>query len=259
MFRWPTSELPIWPAARPTRSSEASIVAVRARREQPVPVRHGGARDRVVGRIVAAAEAVEDQQDDRTRGRRAGGRQGGGGSGEVRVCHAIGGSRMRDGRGRIGAYAIILPLLRRRRRACRPIPRQRTGRSSWVRAVSGAMLLWPLVAAPAVADARNRHVRGDAAHQRQNALMLDMREPKEFDGRAAAERDAHSVVAAAGRGNELAQVRLAAADRLLRPRQAQPEAARDADQAGFQGDLQPARRGARVGRRRAADGEDDHG
>jgi hypothetical protein len=44
---------------------------VRARREQPAPVRCVGARDRVVGSIVAATETVEDQQDDGA-GRRAG-------------------------------------------------------------------------------------------------------------------------------------------------------------------------------------------
>ena len=42
---------------------------VGARREQPPPVRRIGARDRVVGRVLAASEAVEDQQH---RGARSG-------------------------------------------------------------------------------------------------------------------------------------------------------------------------------------------
>ena len=66
-FRWPTSELPIWPGGRPTASSEAPQDRVRPVAQQPAPDRHPGRGDRIGGRVAADPEAVEHDQDDRAR------------------------------------------------------------------------------------------------------------------------------------------------------------------------------------------------
>ena len=66
-FRWPTSELPIWPAGRPTASSEARSMACGQSRQQAAPGRHPRGRDRVGRRVAADPEPVEDDEDDRTR------------------------------------------------------------------------------------------------------------------------------------------------------------------------------------------------
>ena len=66
-FRWPTSELPIWPCRQADRLLRGLQHAVRPPREQPPPGRHGRGSDGVAAGFVADAETVEDDQHDGSR------------------------------------------------------------------------------------------------------------------------------------------------------------------------------------------------
>ena len=68
-LRWPTSELPIWPAGSPTASSEARSVACGQSRHSP---RQVGIRAAAIAsdcRIGADPEPIEHDQHDRARAR----------------------------------------------------------------------------------------------------------------------------------------------------------------------------------------------
>ena len=64
--------------------------------------------------------------------------------------------------------------------------------------VSGAMLLWPLIQRRLSPMKEVGTANVTTLINRQNAVLLDVREASEFAGRQAAERAAHSAVAAQG-------------------------------------------------------------
>ena len=66
-FRWPTSELPIWPGGSPTASSDARRIECGQSRRSAAPDRHRRRGDRVRRRVVADPEAIQDDEDDRSR------------------------------------------------------------------------------------------------------------------------------------------------------------------------------------------------
>ena len=79
---------------------------MRARGEEPIPVWHPGSGNRIVRRVRAAAEAIEDQQDNRAGNGLDGGDHGDVGGGSDVAARALCGSRAAH---RV-VYAIILPL-----------------------------------------------------------------------------------------------------------------------------------------------------
>ena len=249
MFRCPTSELPICPRGRPTASSEASIVVCAMIAPQAVPVGLGGAADRVVGRIVAATDAVENQQHDGNDRGRGGGMLGHRGIGD-------------RARGR-KVYAIILPLsslLRPRAapptsRADTPIPaEQLAARPGHARLRIDAGLA--VDQQPAVRDARNRGCAGDPADQSQGRADPRFARGQGIRGRPSSRtRCTSRCLSSPTRGQGARQVHRSAADRVLRARQSQPERGGGAGQARVQGDLRIARRAARLGRGGIAAGE----
>ena len=230
MLRWPTSELPIWPAGRPTRSSDASIVPcgqVASSRFQ------FGIAARVIALSGASARQPKPSRISSTTGRAAGrvraGSSTAAGAGESVVD--IGCGQFDGTRGRRAARSSITRLryhftfhptpapppddrrLPRQeldpRPDVRPVRRDaRSGRSSR----SGSP------------GARDINTLG--ATQLINAgnpLLLDLREPKEFDGRTLPNA-VHIPLSQLGRRAERArEVRVAAGDRLLRSRIAQPQ------------------------------------
>src|SRR6185312_6832675 len=151
---------------------------VRARREQPPPVGRTGARDGVVGCVLAAAEAVEDQKNDGPHGGLRGQGLGGGRGGGSERFHA------NEARGRASGvvpYAIILSFAESSHPMLLPFLEK-----NWplvlVFLLSGAMLLWPLL------QRRLSPVREigtlDATRliNSGNPIVLDVREPREFVG-----------------------------------------------------------------------------
>ena len=108
------------------------------------------------------------------------------------ACGTVGATALADGRVRYHftfvARAAVAMSCRIRREELDSDPRaRRVGRDARLAAR----------AAPPVADEGRRHARGDAASStRANAVLLDVREPKEFDGGQLPERGAHPAVAA---------------------------------------------------------------
>ena len=83
------------------------------------------------------------------------------------------------------------------------------------------MLLWPLRAAAGSRRCkRGRHARRDAAHEHQNAVLLDVREAKEFTGGKLPNAVHIPLSQLKDRAGELAKSTVAARDRVLRPRPA---------------------------------------
>ena len=72
--------------------------------------------------------------------------------------------------------------------------------------LSGGMLLWPLVQRRLSKVKEIGTLNVTQLINRQNAVLLDVREPKEFDGRPAAQRRAHPAVGTGARGSELAKL-----------------------------------------------------
>src|SRR5678815_640878 len=112
------------------------------------------------------------------------------------------------------------------------------------------------VAAPAIADARDRHVRRDPAHQRAERDPARYPRAQGVHRLAAAERAAHSVVPTEGPRRGAREVRVAANHRLLRTRHAQRCRHVAADEAWFHVCAKPAGRATGMEGRRAADAED---
>ena len=90
---------------------------------------------------------------------------------------------------------------------------------------------------------------------RRNAVLLDVREPKEFEGGRLPGAIHIPLSQLPGRVSELAQVRRATGRRVLRHRAAEPDGGRRAREGRIQGDLQPPRRHRRVEEGRPAGGE----
>ena len=213
------------------RKSDAELGRVdrrmRAGGEQLPPVGRIGARDRVVGRVLATAEAVEDQQHD--------------------PAHVASGARCRGGGGRVGGVRCALVHDRcgggRRnapRAACtvsyhfslcpcpaplRCLPSSNsspgTGRSSWCSCFRapcccGRSLQRRLSPAREIGTL-------DATRliNKENPLVLDVREPKEFAGGRLPNALHIPLSQLKDRGGEIAKHAAAPGDRLLRPRRAQ--------------------------------------
>ena len=90
--------------------------------------------------------------------------------------------------------------------------------------VSGALLLWPLVRGALSPVKEIGTLNATRLINQQNAVLLDVREADEFDGRQAAQRRAHPAVAAEGARWRARQADGAAGGRLLRSRAARPRA-----------------------------------
>ena len=170
MLRWPTSELPICPCGRPTANSDASIDVCGHVATSRSQLRLPRARDGVVRRRFAAAEAVEDDEHD-------------GASSAGRTAAGIGewGSGRRDPASG-HAYAIILPSPQSRDRRFHVVHSRPTGTAPRAHVVSGAMLVWPIVQRrlSPVRDIGN--LEATRLINSANALLVDVRETKEFEG-----------------------------------------------------------------------------
>src|SRR5487761_2362204 len=164
MFRWPTSELPIWPSGNPTRSSDASIDVcgqVASSRRQ------WGASARVIALSGASSRQPKPSRISSTTGRTAGLAAAACGAGRV-----AGGVRV--------SIADTLSF--------------RTSQSSWtfmefitnnwslalVFVVSGAMLLWPLIKGRLSSTEQIGTLEATRLINNENPLLLDVREPNEY-------------------------------------------------------------------------------
>ena len=209
MLRWPTSELPICPSGSPTWRSDASIVVCGDLAQQPPPVRHVGVRDRIVRRVaLARAEAVEDQQHDRSR------TLGAGRSGEGRSCgraEALANDRVRYHLGGLTPSRKRMAFVQ----------------ENWllilVAFAVGRDARLAARAAPALADEGHRHDRGHAAHQFARRDPARRARAEGVRRRAPAERDARSAVA--DRGRAVRSSRSTRASRSSRTARAGPAAA----------------------------------
>src|SRR6266550_3591506 len=189
MFKCPTSELPIWPSGRPTRSSEASIVVcgqVASRRCQfgiavrvialsgasarhPKPSRISRMIGRIAGRGFAGAEAVAGAGDEGGHGK----------GGDTRTNGA--GYRRSNEDTALSFYLLLLPG-----KIPPPMTFLAFVEKNWMLfaalIASGGMLIWPFVSGRMSGGREIGTLGATQLINSRNALLLDVREPKEVDG-----------------------------------------------------------------------------
>ena len=217
---------------------------MRAGCEQLAPARRIGARDRVVGRVLAAAEAVEDQQHHRVHGRHGVGCAAAGEGEGVHANVAARNARVKLSFQTLSPTATLPSLLELE--ASSP----GTGRSFWYSCISGAMLLWPLLQRRLSPSREIGTLDATRFINSENPLVLDVREPKEIRGWPAAERAAHPAVPIEGSGRRDREVHGASGDRLLRSRYARRGSGGGARAARFHARAIAARRRCARGRKR---------
>ena len=251
MLRWPTSELPICPRAgrRRARRRRSSCAGTSCHRRSQFGF--AGTGDRVVGRILAAADAVEDQQHDRDAPAADAERAG---------CVLIGD----DSRSRLRSEGLryhftFIPSFRRRDRPRHPMPisvhpdqLDADPDPAPVRSDAGLAA----VQRPPVRDARTSATCGHPAHQRQERraprCARDRRntKPAASAQRRSTSRCRSSRAAAQELAKLAARPLIVYCDRGNRSR----GVGADAGQAGLQGSLYAARRLSRLEGRGVAGG-----
>ena len=202
---------------------------VRAGREEPIPVGLSRARDRVVGGRLAAAEAVEDDEGDRTSFRAEGGGH--------RSPEQVDRGPWERAR-KLSFY--LCPHLSSRGTAIHVIRREPLVPLRPARLFGGdADLADP--AAPAVARPGRGQPRGDAPHQFRERASARSARNEGVRGRTLAEGRAHSAVATREPRRRARASRRASRRRLLHDREPQQHGGQGAGADRVQGHL-PARR-----------------
>ena len=125
--------------------------------------------------------------------------------------------------------------------------------------LSGGMLVWPLVQGRFSKMKEVGTLNVTQLINRQNAVLLDVREAKEFEG-GHLPNAVHIPLSATGRARQRArEAHVAAGHRLLRARPAQPGRGRRIGQARVRRHLSPDGRFSRLEGRRAAAWRNDGG
>src|SRR6185503_20235728 len=173
MFRWPTSEFPICPRGRPTASSEASIVVCAQERHRRSQF---GLTARLIALSGASSRHPTPSRISSTTGTTSAAAAGCSVIGELAIASRSEGLRY---------HFTFIPCIGRAPRPA-PVSILQFLQNNWplvlVMLVSGAMLAWPLIGSPLSTMREIGAVQATQLINRKDALILDLREAKEYEG-----------------------------------------------------------------------------